>query len=145
MKQHSYLTLFLLTLLVSACTFEVSKTKQDNKSSIERNELIGEWTQINNENSFLDSDFQIKSIHFNNDSTANIVINDSIGNSRIIGKWKYGFNKKIKNSIIDIQVQSDIELTFNLRENKFYKLLFIVTEEGNKLVMTSFKNRFEKK
>jgi len=145
MSQFKQLVIITLVLASSACTFQDSKNKQDNNSSLQRSKIIGKWKQvIDSEDSTFDSTSIIKTIQFESDSTAIITVHDSTVNSPIIGKWKYGVEKKVVSSIIDIGIHSDVELTFNTTKNEFYKLMFIVIEEDDKFFMTSHNIKLEK-
>jgi hypothetical protein len=150
MKHPKKTVLLFAILLFTTCTFQKTEGKQlgnqedRTNTSIKRDDLIGKWNRISDSGLLKESDLIIESIQYNNDSTADIWILDSIGSRKIVGKWIYGFEKQIGNTVANMRIKSDIKLSFNLNENHSYIVLLKLTEEHSKIVMSGHKNRFEK-
>ena len=143
------LTLLSMISLFTACVFESRNGEQDKSSDINNiewtsDDIIGKWNQIDTESSLKETTLKIESIQFNENDSAEIQITDSLGSRKINGQWKYGFDKQIGDSALNVKIESDIQVNFNLTKNHAYKLLLKLTEENNKLVMTGHKSRFEK-
>mgnify|MGYP003643622627 CR=1 FL=1 len=125
--------LFVITVSL-LFTFCAEKNSQRNFTN---NELIGKWSQINN-----DKVFNIESIQLLKDSIAKIQLINSSQDKYLMGKWENGFEKKVKN--LDIEINSDIIITYNPDGQNAGVLMLEISEENEKLIMSGYKLKFEK-
>ncbi len=131
----------ILSLLFTACVFEIETSEKKNRLYTSA-ELIGKWNQVGGGELSKDQDFKIKSIQLVNDSVAEIKLVGTDGEKLIFGEWQNGYKKELKK--LHLTFESDVMVTYNTDKNHSNVLMFRISQENNKKIMSSNDLKFEK-
>lgn len=140
MKHLKSIVLIGLIPILTFCTFQSSENNSER--SYTSAELLGKWNRSYSFKSLLETDVKIESIHFVNDSIAELQINNSTGERKITGTWEKNFEKGIGKT--GIKINSDIRITYFLDENHPYMLLLSLSEKKGELIMFAGNYTFQK-